>query len=76
MKNQSETIENVINLFSSLPSIGRKTAQRLTYHLLKQNDGQKDKLQKKEYTPIKTYKPSGNLVYDDDILNKIENKFI
>jgi hypothetical protein len=31
--------------------------------------------QKKEYTPIKSYKPSGNLVYDDDILNKIENKF-
>jgi hypothetical protein len=45
-------------------------------YLLKQNDGQRDKLQKKEYTPIKTYKPSGNLVYDDDILNKIENKFI
>jgi hypothetical protein len=45
-------------------------------YLLKQNDSQKDKVQKKEYTPIKTYKPSGNLVYDDDILNKIENKFI
>jgi hypothetical protein len=40
------------------------------------NDNQKGKQQKKEYTPIKTYKPSGNLVYDDDILNKIENKFI
>lgn len=38
MKNHSNTIENVINLFSSLPSIGRKTAQRLTYYLLKQND--------------------------------------
>lgn len=37
--------------------------------------GQKNKLQKKEYTPIKSYKPSGNLVYDDDMLNKIENKF-
>ena len=46
-------------------------------YLLKQNDNnQKLKQQKKEYTPIKTYKPSGNLVYDDDILNKIENKFI
>lgn len=44
-------------------------------YLLKQNDNMKGK-QKKEYTPIKTYKPSGNLVYDDDILNKIENKFI
>jgi hypothetical protein len=46
-------------------------------YLLRQNDNnQKGKQQKKEYTPIKTYKPSGNLVYDDDILNKIENKFI
>jgi Family of unknown function (DUF5759) len=46
-------------------------------YLLKQNDtNQKGKPQKKEYTPIKSYKPSGNLVYDDDILNKIENKLI
>ena len=47
-------------------------------YLLKQNDPEekKGKGSKKEYTPIKTYKPSGNLVYDDDILNKIENKFI
>lgn len=46
-------------------------------YLLKNDiDGKKVKQQKKEYTPIKTYKPSGNLVYDDDILNKIENKFV
>jgi hypothetical protein len=46
-------------------------------YLLKQNDpNQKGKQQKKEYTPIKSYKPSGNLVYDDDILNKIEGKFV
>ena len=32
--------------------------------------------QKKEYTPIRSYKPSGNLVYDDELLSKIENKFI
>ena len=31
---------------------------------------------KKEYTPIKSYRPSGNLIYDDDLLNKIEDKFI
>ena len=30
---------------------------------------------KKEYTPIKSYKPLGNLIYDDDLLNKIEGKF-
>jgi hypothetical protein len=46
-------------------------------YLLKQNDpNQKGKPQKKEYTPIKSYKPSGNLVYDDEILNKIEGKFV
>jgi hypothetical protein len=36
---------------------------------------QKGKQQKKEYTPIKSYKPSGNLVYDDELLSKIEGKF-
>jgi len=44
-------------------------------YLLKQNDS-KNKQQKKEYTPIKSYKPSGNLVYNDDILNKLEDKFV
>ena len=46
------------------------------YVLNKNNDAsQKNKTQKKEYTPIKSYKPSGNLVYDDELLNKIEGKF-
>ena len=46
-------------------------------YLLKANDqNQKGRPQKKEYTPIKSYKPSGNLVYDDDLLNKIEDKFV
>jgi hypothetical protein len=40
-----------------------------------QIEEQKGKPQKKEYTPIKSYKPSGNLVYDDDMLNKIEDRF-
>ena len=61
-----------IKMISDIPSDPNE-------YLLKQNDnseGKKGKLQKKEYTPIKSYKPSGNLVYDDDILNKIEDKFI
>jgi hypothetical protein len=37
---------------------------------------QKNKVPKKEYTPIKSYRPQGNLVYDDDMLNKIENKIL
>lgn len=46
-------------------------------YLLKLNEpNQKGKPQKKEYTPIKSYKPSGNLVYDDELLNKIEDKFV
>lgn len=41
-----------------------------------QNDDQKAaKEQKKEFTPIKSYRPSGNLIYDDELLNKIEGKF-
>jgi hypothetical protein len=32
--------------------------------------------QKKNYTPITSYKPSGNFVYNDDLLNKIEDKFL
>lgn len=34
----SRSIEKVAELFASLPSIGRKTAQRLTFHLLRQSD--------------------------------------
>jgi hypothetical protein len=42
---------------------------------MNQDQSQKGKPLKKEYTPIKSYKPSGNLVYDDELLNKIEGKF-
>lgn len=28
----------------------------------------------KKYTPINSYKPSGKLIYSEDLLNKIENK--
>ena len=36
---------------------------------------QNTKQQNKNFKPINSYKPSGNLVYDDDLLNKIEGKF-
>ena len=41
-----------------------------------QDNMDKNKSQKKEYTPIKSYKPSGNLIYGDDVLNKIEDRFL
>lgn len=34
----SDSIEKAIEMFASLPSVGRKTAQRLCYHLLRQPD--------------------------------------
>jgi len=39
-----------------------------------QNQDTKQK-PKKEYLSVKTYKPTGNLIYDDDLLNKLEDKF-
>ena len=30
----------------------------------------------KKYTPIQSYKPSGNLVYSEKILNKLEDKIL
>jgi len=57
-------------------TITNETSDLNDYLLKHDDDGKKGKHQKKEYTPIKTYKPSGNLVYDADILNKIENKFV
>ena len=34
------------------------------------------KQQKKNYTPINSYRPSGNLVYEEELLSKIEDKFL
>lgn len=44
-------------------------------YLAKQGGESKSKQPKKEYTPIKSYKPSGNLVYNDELLNKLQDKF-
>jgi hypothetical protein len=41
-----------------------------------QDTSNKNKPNKKEYTPIKSYKPSGNLVYNDELLNKIEDHLL
>lgn len=45
------------------------------YMLNRQDPNLKGKSPKKEYTPIKSYKPSGNLIYDTDLLSKLEDKF-
>jgi hypothetical protein len=43
---------------------------------IKEPQGNNTGKPKREYTPIQSYKPSGNLVYDDELFNKIEDKFI
>jgi hypothetical protein len=42
---------------------------------LKNTNNSQVKKESKNYTPIKSYKPSGNLVYNDDLLNTLEDKF-
>lgn len=37
--------------------------------------GDNSNANKKQYTSVKSYKPSGNLLYDEDILSRIEDKF-
>lgn len=46
------------------------------FNLKTQEHSQQRKIPKKEYTPIKSYKPSGNLIYDDDILNKLGDRIL
>lgn len=43
-------------------------------YMTQQKDGSQLKKPKKEYNSVKSYKPSGNLVYDEDLLNKLEDK--
>jgi recombination protein RecR len=42
----SDAIEQVVDMFASLPSIGRKTAQRLTYYILRQDKSYTEKFSK------------------------------
>lgn len=42
----SNSIEKLVDLFASLPTIGRKTAQRLTFYLLRQSDDFNEKFSK------------------------------
>jgi len=43
--------------------------------LLKTKDATKTVKSSKNFTPINAYKPQGNLVYGEDIMNKLETKF-
>jgi hypothetical protein len=65
-KIEEENDENIVKSITADPN---------EFILNKNQDlNQKPKLSKKEYTPINSYKPSGNLIYDDAVLNKIEGR--
>lgn len=53
----------------------KKDPNDLMMNIKDVNQNQVGKPQKKNYTPINSYRPSGNLVYNDDLLIKIEDKF-
>ena len=54
---------------------GPKDPNDFMLNMKNPDPNQKGKVPKKEYKPINSYKPSGNLVYDVDLLNKIEGNF-
>jgi hypothetical protein len=57
-------------------NIDTKNPNDLMLNIKEQNQNQQQlKQQKKNYTPINSYRPSGNLVYNEDLLNKLEDKF-
>ena len=53
----------------------KKDPNDLIMNIKEIGQNQPGKPQKKNYTPINSYRPSGNLVYNDDLLIKIEDKF-
>ena len=53
----------------------KKDPNDLMMNIKEIGQNQPGKQQKKIYTPINSYRPSGNLVYNDDLLIKIEDKF-
>ena len=66
----------VVNEYGVKVDEQNKPSNDNSHGLLTTKDIAKPVTIKKDYTPIKSYKPSGNLVYDDELLNKIEDKFI
>jgi len=65
------------NIDSDIKSISNEPSNPNDYMLKGVNNEQKDgKGPKKEYTPINSYRPSGNLIYDDELLNKIKDRFV
>jgi hypothetical protein len=63
----SENNGNDITSKTSLEEMVFKKKDQTNISLKKQNQT--------KYTPIASYKPQGSLVYNDELINKLENKF-
>jgi hypothetical protein len=59
-KNENDRINDMFNIKSN--SSQTKTVKSAM------------KQPQKNFTPIHSYKPQGNLIYDDDLLNSLEEK--
>jgi hypothetical protein len=71
-----ETDDNINNTNTNKMLFDVKNPNDFILNLKPQdNQSEKSKQIKKDYTPIASYKPSGNLIYGEDLLNKIDNKF-
>lgn len=67
---------NTINGNNNMLKLDERNPNDLMFNLKKSDNAEQLDKPKKTYTPITSYKPSGNFVYNDELLNKIEDKFL
>ena len=67
---------NTINGNNNILKLEDRNPNDLMFNLKKSDNAEQLDKPKKTYTPITSYKPSGNFVYNDELLNKIEDKFL
>jgi len=54
---------------NAIINVNKQNSDTLTLNLNNNNNNESKEKIKKEYTPIKNYKPSGSLIYDDNLFN-------
>jgi len=62
------------NINTNVLRLEDKNPNDLIFNFKKSDSSDHIDKPKKTYTPITSYKPSGNFVYNDELLNKIEDK--
>lgn len=69
--------KKVENEDSNQISLEPKNPNELMFKIKDSNSAapKQKKVDNKQYKPVNTYKPSGNFIYNDDLINKLEDKF-